>query len=519
MLHLVRGRRARRIPAAAVGLVCLAGLIAAPPSALAQIVVPLSDCADSDNGDPDVTGVALGRRSIDVTKGARRLPFTVTVLDTGGPGPPRGVSGVDVSLTPPTGAARGATLRRSGGDTWTGAVPLAPGTGMAGTLKLTVSVRDHAGRLTIWHPEKLRDAGLENHVVVRDRNRSDQVRPRMTRFSVSRSSVDTRAGSRRVIIRAQLRDDLSGVGRVVARLRGDNVVTRMNLVHGTARDGTWVGSRRLTPWIGSGPRDVVVLLSDRAGNRRAYGRDSMAANDFTSRIRVQALTDTTPPVIEPLSAAPSSLDVRDSDAHVPLRLRATDTGAGVARVWVRLHGPYGDTPVAAMTLVSGTPADGVWESDLVVPRCGTRSGTYLLTATAVDRAGARRDTGWVYPVVDVTARDNEAPAARTLFGGPALLPVAFSEDVTGISAASAAVSTGFGTRSVSVGGQWTCSDASGAAVDCQTGPVRRAQFRPTSPLVPAPYIVELNPNHVLDIQDASANPLARARLSLGTSQG
>lgn len=149
------GRRPRSVTAAAVGFVCLASLVAAPPSALAQDVVPLSDCADPDNGDPVVTGVALGLRRIDVTESARHLPVAVTVPDTGGPGAPRGLTGVDVSFTPPAGTARGATLRRGIGDTWTGEVTLAPGTGMAGTLKLAVSVRDHTGRLTLsdpWEP-------------------------------------------------------------------------------------------------------------------------------------------------------------------------------------------------------------------------------------------------------------------------------------------------------------------------------------------------------------------------------
>jgi len=156
---------------------------------------------------------------------------------------------------------------------------------------------------------------------------------------------------------------------------------------------------------------------------------------------------------------------------------------------------------------------------MVVPRCGTRSGTYLLMAVAVDRARARRYTGWVDPSVDVIARDNEAPTARALYTEPPLLPMAFSEDVTGVSAISAAVSVGFGTRSAAVTGEWTCSDASGAAVECETGTVRRAQFRPTGPVVQDQYIVNLNPNQVLDIRDASGNPMARNGLSLGTPQG
>jgi hypothetical protein len=59
-----------------------------------------------------------------------------------------------------------------------------------------------------------------------------------------------------------------------------------------------------------------------------------------------------------------------------------------------------------------------------------------------------------------------------------------------------------------VPGGWACSSASGAAVDCGSGPLRSATWTPAAPLTPgASYGVDFNPEHILDVRDPSGNPL------------
>jgi hypothetical protein len=93
------------------------------------------------------------------------------------------------------------------------------------------------------------------------------------------------------------------------------------------------------------------------------------------------------------------------------------------------------------------------------------------------------------------------------------LVVEFTEDVVGIDSSSAIVHAGtFNRHSYHYAptiepGAWSCTDPNGATVDCVVGPVRTAQFHPSSPLVAGvDQTVVFNPEHVLAVTDLSGNP-------------
>ncbi len=84
-----------------VGLAMVSTVLSAP-SAAAATTVPLTDCASSDNGKPVVSSFQLGAaHTADVRSGEARIPVTVVVDDTGGPGPATGVERVLVTLSLP----------------------------------------------------------------------------------------------------------------------------------------------------------------------------------------------------------------------------------------------------------------------------------------------------------------------------------------------------------------------------------------------------------------------------------
>jgi hypothetical protein len=476
--------------------------------------VPLNPCADSDNGDPLVTNIAV-RHLVDVTHRPRRLPVTVSVKDTGGPGPARGVSAVSVAAAlRSSGVSRATELRRASGDAWTGSLTIPRGAGLSGWMQLTVSVRDHAGRWKLWHPWDLRDNGLRHRFLVRDDGRLDTAHPLLLGVTRTPSRLDTRDGPGVVRFRVRVRDDLAGVDQVtVLRADGRN---GLRLVRGTPKDGTWAGVWRVGRWVGPGPRDLRIGVTDLAGNGHVWSTERLADLSLEHRVVIDALADRSAPTVNVSTSPPSTIEARGTPLAIPVRVRAADPESGLTTVAVRLVGPHGRTPLSSLRLAEATRQDGTWAGDLVVPVCTPDEGPYLLQVTAVDRAGRRSRTTDGANTIQIEGADTTPPSSQHDMSRPAPQPLDFSEDVTGVSSSSATVTTGFGARSAEVVGVWTCRDAAAAPVDCLAGPVRHAAFHPTAPLVADAYVVVLDPAHVLDIRDAAGNPVPRTRLSLGT---
>jgi hypothetical protein len=121
----------------------------------------------------------------------------------------------------------------------------------------------------------------------------------------------------------------------------------------------------------------------------------------------------------------------------------------------------------------------------------------------------------VKPRARILARDNMQPFVKEVRQGVPAGPVSvtFREDVTGLTTDSAYLIRDFQQTSVlhplpSISGAWTCAAGTGAPVDCATGLLRTATFRPAQPLIPrTDYRFVLNGQGQLGLTDAAGNPL------------
>lgn len=497
-------------------LACLAGGMAAAPT---QAAAPLNDCVRTDNGDPDVTSLDITPRRVDVTDGPQVVTVSLTAADTGGPGPPTGIRQLSGTL----GKGRSVLFRPVSGDRWQGRVTLLPGTGLAGRLRLLVSFRDGSGGAGSYlTADDLVAAGFDPYLRVRDHNPVDTQRPVLAALLLSRARVDTRDGPREVEVRARLRDNLSGVGRVTVET--DAARTRLHLVSGTRRNGMWKGRLTMGQWVGTHTAPLSVKLFDRAGTRRIYGRTALRDNGFPDRLDIVARHDVTAPLPTLESELPEALDVRTTDASFPVRLHVVDAGSGAATVSVHLETPHGTNraPSTRLRLTDGTPADGHWEGSVRMSHCSAVSASYQLFVRVRDVRGGSATPTFEDDSVAVTAGDHSVLPAfgRVLtWQSPAALHVRFDEDVVGISPTSAVVRRTEYRPSVTttvVSGSWSCSDSAGQVTSCAAGPVRTATATLSDPPTKdADYQVLLNPEHVLDITDLAGNPFRRFEVYLG----
>jgi hypothetical protein len=91
--------------------------------------------------------------------------------------------------------------------------------------------------------------------------------------------------------------------------------------------------------------------------------------------------------------------------------------------------------------------------------------------------------------------------------------IRFSEPVTGISDASAPVRPrlllpGSPRRNLGppVAGTWACRTQAGTPTDCASGAYRNAAWTPTVPMKKGSYLLDINPDRVLDVTDLAGNP-------------
>ena len=107
----------------------------------------------------------------------------------------------------------------------------------------------------------------------------------------------------------------------------------------------------------------------------------------------------------------------------------------------------------------------------------------------------------------VQALDHEWPELDIATVGATGVSVAFSEDVTGISNASAPIREDGG-QGPDVAGTWACKDAADQTVDCVAGAVRTAAFTPDTPWTDGQSLgLVTNPEGNIDATDLVGNPL------------
>jgi hypothetical protein len=503
--------RPLRTLAAVVGLAVPLGLLAGTGSPAYAAPGPLSPCVDPDNTRPVVTAVTLSTTSADTTAGADAVDVTVTASDAGGPGPASGVASVGLQLTGGPGAfATQRTVRMvdAGGGSWSAHVVLPRGLA-PGDYRPQVTVVDGAGSYRIY------GAGSEEvpgDPVLHVTSVADRAAPRLASLRLSTTSVSTRRTAKDVVVRVHATDARAGLLRVNVIASADRrrvVAAPLRLVSGTAADGRWRGTLHIPRFTGTATwRIVSVGLADRVLNVRNLTAGDLAPARVDRSFRVRSRKDSAQPSATRASFSVPAVDVTAGDQQVVVQVRARDDAAGVAALRLRMLDPENvDGGVdSAMTRVSGTARDGIWQATVTFGQCGTVAGTWTAQLKVTDAAGRSRQYLSGQPTLAITARDNLAPqVVRTYVSGAPVL--SFSEDVTGVTATSAQVYDAAGNDAP---GAWSCADGAGSATSCAVGAVRTATYSPVPSFAPTGQLfVELNPDGSLGVTDLAGNPVGR----------
>ncbi len=497
---------------AAVAVLALPlGLLAGAGTPAYAAPVPLSPCVDPDNTRPVVTAATLSKTSADTTAGADAVDVTVTASDTGGPGPASGVASVSLQLAGSPGTfATPRTVRMvdTGGGAWSAHVVLPRGLA-PGQYRPLVTVVDGAGNYRSY------GAGSEDvpgSPVLDVSSVADRAAPRLASLRLSTTSLSTRRTAKGVVVRVHAADARAGLLRVNVIASADRrrvVSTQLRLVSGTVVDGRWRGTLRIPRFMGNATWKIVsVGLADRVLNVRNLTYGDLKGTRVDRSFRVRSRQDTAQPSATRATFSVAAVDVTTGDQPVVVRVHARDDASGVAALRLRLLDPDEvdggfDT---AMTRVSGSARDGIWQATVTLGQCGTVAGTWTAQLKVTDAAGRSRQYLSGQPTLAVTARDNLVPqVVRTYVSGAPVL--SFSEDVTGISATSAQVYDAAGND---VPGVWSCADGSGAVVSCAVGSVRTATYTPLPSFAPTGQLfVELNPDGSLGVTDLAGNPVGR----------
>jgi hypothetical protein len=291
----------------------------------------------------------------------------------------------------------------------------------------------------------------------------------------------------------------------------------LHLTSGNRSDGWWAGRMRFRRWLGNGPHLLVVQLLNRAGRYREVGTEELAATGRPSTVQVRSRTDDSRPRIGAAQVTPSTVDATTGDSQAVIRLHLTDTGSGVRTARVGMTNEVTGRPrVVPLHLQSGTRRDGLWEGVFKARSCSTEAGDYNGNAEIEDLADNGR-VGSRNVSLSVVNLDRVAPRIAQLSPPTGLtdpVTITFTEDVVGLSAASAPVRPLRGENPVDVDplpahpGTWSCRSGTAVEVDCVAGRVRIAQWTPSTPLTAGTsYVIDVNPEFVLDVLDLAGNPV------------
>lgn len=188
------------------------------------------------------------------------------------------------------------------------------------------------------------------------------------------------------------------------------------LASGTPRDGIWQGLVAVPPAAASGTWTVQSLTVFAADGPCVCGPASVAAGgDFT----VVGGNDTTPPTIFPPTFSPTTVG---SGGAVTVSARISDA-SGIAAASIQTLPSTTSTIFVPLALASGTPQDGIWQTNLVP----SALGDYVVaTVAAQDRAGnfgqIEGDPPTFFGSFTVTAKQDQtisfAPLADKILGEP-----------------------------------------------------------------------------------------------------
>jgi len=414
--------------------------------------------------------------------------------------------------------------------TWSGAIRV-PAHAPPGRWTVQLNVTDAVGNGASWTTRSLRTV-IGRTVAVRVISDLDHRSPVLSQVTLSPSEIDVRYHPQHVTMTVTARDAETGVRNIQASLNqranaayGSTSLLDLHRVSGTTRAGRWRAHFDIPAWAPAGRWDPWLDVTDNAGHHRFYSRGNSlgsppARSGKPLKLRpvlVQSALDHDLPVVDSLDLSLGAIDVREAAQSVTFDVHARDATSGLAPPFISLESNHVQV-VFPMRFVDGTLNDGTWRAVWTPTPCDAVAGTWTVRVSYLsDRThNLAVGTGPVMSLV-VQGDDRRPPTYTTWTADRAGVPVVFDEDIAGITAASASLRHFPGgwrdPRNTPVTGHWECRTVDSAPVDCGTGPVRVATFRPDTPLIPGAYRVAFNPEHVLSVTDLAGNPVSNAAQS------
>lgn len=251
---------------------------------------------------------------------------------------------------------------------------------------------------------------------------ADTTPPVLSAFDFAPKSVDIADGAKTVTVTARVTDE-TGAESVTMILDSDATTQTagfgsMSLVSGTPQDGVWSRTATIPATAAPGAWSVVLYpLSDTLGNSDSAFRDNPTKLTVTNGVAGPG--DTAPPVVSEFDFTPKSVDIADGAKTVSVTARLTDqTGAEPPTMILDSDATTQTAGFGSMSLISGTPQDGVWSRTATIPATAA-PGTWAVVLYPVSDTLGNSDSAFLDNPTKLTVSDgaevpqNEAPGAPT----------------------------------------------------------------------------------------------------------
>jgi RTX calcium-binding nonapeptide repeat (4 copies) len=226
----------------------------------------------------------------------------------------------------------------------------------------------------------------------------DEQAPRVGTLWLSTSAVDVTSQTKQIGMKVRITDD-TGIRSVqFLAYDGDGhalSISEPDLVQGTVRDGLWKILVGVPRWSDPALLDIEVVTRDRVGRE--------ADRTYADALRIiDRKPDTELPTVRLLRPTDvGTFDVRESPQRVTIEAHITDAVSGVSHggsfcLWRPFEDGYTNLPCGLVDLVSGNQNDGVWRSEVTVPR-GSIGGDWNVGIWVTDNAHRADQAHWMGP--------------------------------------------------------------------------------------------------------------------------
>lgn len=276
----------------------------------------------------------------------------------------------------------------------------------ADTWTISATVFDAAGGSTDY---PMLPVGSSTVLTTINTGSVDLAPPVLTSAVLSSGVVDITSGSQTVTITATAQDDTGIESLSVSlydpgdRYRTGSYLTSLQMISGTARNGTWQATLSVPAFGPSGTYPVDYYLRDESNRGTYYSNESNISPNVQASLNVLSSgpVDTAGPLLTSASSTHAEVDVTHSPQTVRLDVAVQDAPAGLQEVRIGLESPGGPWldggwPYAdrEAPFTNGIVQTGM---EFTIPRY-TPPGIYRWSVTATDGADFESKYGsWGLP--------------------------------------------------------------------------------------------------------------------------